>query len=77
MELLTDYDHIAVFDADFKPDPDFLVSGSFGLLVWMHGVFLHSLQLVRDKGLPQWRFCHFPDTALRLSCQLPQFQAVA
>lgn len=26
MELLTDCDHVAVFDADFKPDPDFLVN---------------------------------------------------
>ena len=26
MELLTSFDHVAVFDADFKPDPDFLVS---------------------------------------------------
>ena len=25
MELLTDYDHVAVFDADFKPDTEFLV----------------------------------------------------
>ena len=27
MELLVDYDYIAIFDADFKPDPDFLVGG--------------------------------------------------
>ena len=26
MELLVDYDYVAIFDADFKPDPDFLVS---------------------------------------------------
>ena len=25
MELLVDYDYVAIFDADFKPDPDFLV----------------------------------------------------
>jgi cellulose synthase/poly-beta-1,6-N-acetylglucosamine synthase-like glycosyltransferase len=25
MELLLDYDYVAIFDADFKPDPDFLV----------------------------------------------------
>lgn len=29
MELLVDYDFIAIFDADFKPDPDFLVSAQF------------------------------------------------
>ena len=27
LDILTDYDYIAIFDADFKPDPDFLVSG--------------------------------------------------
>lgn len=32
MELLTDYDHVAVFDADFKPDPEFLV----GLSATLH-----------------------------------------
>ena len=25
MERLVDYDYIAIFDADFKPDPEFLV----------------------------------------------------
>ena len=25
LELLVDYDYVAIFDADFKPDPDFLV----------------------------------------------------
>ena len=25
MDLLHDYDYIAIFDADFKPEPDFLV----------------------------------------------------
>lgn len=25
MDLLVDYDFIAIFDADFKPEPDFLV----------------------------------------------------
>lgn len=25
MELLVDYDFMAIFDADFKPEPDFLV----------------------------------------------------
>ena len=25
MDLLSDYDYIAIFDADFKPEPDFLV----------------------------------------------------
>ena len=26
MVELADYEYIAIFDADFKPDPDFLVS---------------------------------------------------
>ena len=26
LDLLSDYDYIAIFDADFKPDSDFLVS---------------------------------------------------
>ena len=26
LEKLTDYDYVAIFDADFKPEPDFLVS---------------------------------------------------
>lgn len=25
LDLLADYDYIAIFDADFKPEPDFLV----------------------------------------------------
>ena len=25
LELLREYEYVAVFDADFKPDPDFLV----------------------------------------------------
>ena len=28
LDLLSDYDYIAIFDADFKPDSDFLVSCS-------------------------------------------------
>ncbi len=28
LDLLSDYDYIAIFDADFKPDSDFLVSSS-------------------------------------------------
>ena len=26
LDMLSDYDYIAIFDADFKPDSDFLVS---------------------------------------------------
>jgi hypothetical protein len=26
LDMLSDYDYIAIFDADFKPEPDFLVS---------------------------------------------------
>ena len=29
LDLLSDYDYIAIFDADFKPDSDFLVSSSW------------------------------------------------
>ena len=25
LDMLSDYDYIAIFDADFKPEPDFLV----------------------------------------------------
>lgn len=28
LDLLSDYDYIAIFDADFKPDSDFLVSAA-------------------------------------------------
>lgn len=28
LDLLSDYDYIAIFDADFKPDSDFLVSSN-------------------------------------------------
>ena len=28
LDMLSDYDYIAIFDADFKPEPDFLVSVS-------------------------------------------------
>ncbi len=31
LDLLSDYDYIAIFDADFKPDSDFLVSSSWPL----------------------------------------------
>ena len=26
LDMLADYDYVAIFDADFKPDADFLVS---------------------------------------------------
>ena len=28
LDMLSDYDYVAIFDADFKPDPDFLVRRS-------------------------------------------------
>ena len=28
LDLLSDYDYVAIFDADFKPDPSFLVGAS-------------------------------------------------
>lgn len=28
LEILSDYDYVAIFDADFKPDPEFLVRRS-------------------------------------------------
>ncbi len=32
LDLLVDYDFVAIFDADFKPEPDFLVRSSLPLL---------------------------------------------
>jgi hypothetical protein len=29
LDMLSDYDYIAIFDADFKPEPDFLVRPHF------------------------------------------------
>ena len=36
MDLLVDYDFIAIFDADFKPEPDFLVRS-----VTRHSIRMH------------------------------------
>ena len=38
MEWLVDYDYIAIFDADFKPDPDFLVGGPLSCCARLHAL---------------------------------------
>ena len=40
LDMLTDCDYVAIFDADFKPDPDFLVSTSGS------SVLCHARQLL-------------------------------
>lgn len=41
MELLVDYDFIAIFDADFKPEPDFLVRSVTRQMHW-HACYAHA-----------------------------------
>ena len=44
MEWLVDYDYIAIFDADFKPDPDFLVGGCSSCCAPVHALCGHPGQ---------------------------------
>ena len=46
LDLLSKYQHIAIFDADFKPEPDFLVSRPFccAACVWLQQVSLAPAQ---------------------------------
>ena len=41
LEILSDFDYVAIFDADFKPDPDFLVS-ALGSSRYQRGLFAAS-----------------------------------
>ena len=42
LDLLSDYDYIAIFDADFKPDSDFLVSALQCRCPGLYGTFCGS-----------------------------------
>ena len=51
LEVLKEYDYVAIFDADFKPDTDFLVS------------FRLQLRVLVDSGVGPWQVCISNNTA--------------
>ena len=44
LELLAQYQHVAIFDADFKPEPDFLVS--LRQTSWTHSRHANCVYLI-------------------------------
>ncbi len=61
LDLLSDYDYIAIFDADFKPDSDFLVSNN-----------LLTLAFSRPNPAPHPALTH--SSTLSLRCPHDRFQ---
>ena len=62
LEVLKEYDYVAIFDADFKPDTDFLVS--LRLL----------FQLLAGTGFKLWQHCFSAEPAditLICACRWP------
>ena len=55
LEALKEYDYVAIFDADFKPDTDFLVSLRL------------QLRVLVDSGVGLWQVCILNNTADMLS----------
>ena len=68
LDLLVDYDFVAIFDADFKPEPDFLVRLLLRAIVNMHS---------SQRANTAWIKCRFLVCSDGVGWQLPSLAIVA